>query len=478
MSESSDNPASEQKPAEPVKPAGPDPVAPLPRAARPGTPEAAPGGQISLQDLMALARTLSASGVDVEDAEGVRGTISREQRKFSRAGRAESPAKPVEAETGNDPAEDDRLTLPATDAEASVSGAPRESALPAMTARTRRRASSSSSRGPGLLVPAAIVLTLAGFIAAVWFVARLARPAPETRAVVASSVSQPEAHAPARALTARANELADKIADAALNDDPTKALALCVLARSEGTMIYGLAYQEARFATAIADYPAAAISINRSLDANEEVSECYLLRAGRLARTGKLEGVLRDYEAAAAAAPFESKPFFFWGESLRRLGRPQAALVRLGEAVARATDADMADFYRFKQRLALVEMDRAAEFADELKAKLALPAAPPDWVLTAAAVELRKGDFPAAGRFLDRAAASLSAEQLESRLRDYFFFGFARESTLARFFGPLLKARPAPVGAASPAPAASPMLPVEVPATPAPTPPLVALPPS
>lgn len=470
MSESSDNPEPEQKPAEPVKLTGPNPVAPSPRAARPGTPEATPGQQISLQDLMALARTLSASGVDVEDAEGARGPISREQRKFSRAGRTEGAARPAEGEAVDDQTEADRLTLPSTDPEtAAVPSAQRDGALPAMTARTRRRTSSSSSRGPGLLVPAAIVLTLAGVVAAVWFVARLARSTPETRPIVASSSAPAEVRPPARTLVARANELADKIADAARNNDPAKALALCVLARSEGTVIYGLAYQEARFAAATADFPAAAIAINRSLEANEEVSASYLLRAGLLARNGKPQGVLRDYEAAAAAAPFEPKPFFFWGESLRRFGRPQAALVRLEEAVARATDLDMADFYRFKERLTLIEMDRAPEFADELKARLAMPSPAPDWILTAAAMELHKGDFPAASRFLDRAAANLTPEQLESRLRDYFFFGFAHEPELSRFYDPILKARSVPPPAAPAVDALSPEAPSVTP--------VVALPP-
>lgn len=442
MSESSDNPEPEQKPAEPAKPAGPDPVAPSPRAAKPGAAETTPSGQINLQDLMALARTLSAAGVDVEDAEGVRSTISREQRKFSRAGRSDGAPKAAEGEASEAPLEDDRLTLPTIEAEA-AGGSPRDNALPAMTARTRRR-TSSSPRGPRWLALAAIVLALAGIVAAGRFIARLARPAPAPvlAASPTATASPQETRAPARTLSARANELADKIAEAARNNDPAKALALCVLARSEGTNIYGLAYQEARFAAATNDFPAAAIGINRSLDANEEVSASYILRAGLLARTGKQAGVLRDYEAAAAAAPFEPKPFFFWGEALRRTGRPQAALVRLEEAVSRATDPDTADLYRFKQRLTLIEMDRAAEIAEELKARLALPSPPPDWILTAAAVELRKGDFPAASRFLDRAAAAFTPEQLESRLRDYFFFGFAREPALARFYESILKTRP------------------------------------
>lgn len=456
MPESSDNPEGDQTP--PERPRAADPVAPAPRAPKSGPSEAPPTGQINLQDLLALARTLSGSSAKVEGTESVRGTISRDQRKFSRAKSSEAEAGEILTRDGSDP-----LTLPVGDPD-SATGALRDGALPGITARTRRRVT-GPSRGPGLLVPAAIILTLAGFIAAGWFIARLARPGPETHSTASASAPRPETHAPPRSLTARANELADKIAEAAKNNESAKALALCVLARSEGVNIPGLTYQEARFAAATADYPAAAIGINRSLDANEEVSASYLLQAGILARTGKREAVLRGYEAAAAAAPFEPRPFFFWGESLRRFGRPQAALVRLEEAVSRATDSDLADFYRFKERLTLIELDRAPEFADDLKAKLALPTPPPDWILTAAALELHKGDFPAASRFLDRAAAALTPAEMESRLRDFYFFGFAREPALAKYFERLLKLQGgAPVS--SPAPAASPSpsaAPVEAP---------------
>lgn len=448
MSESSDKPEPEQKPA------GAEPVAPAPRSVKAGTPEAAPAGQISLQDLMALARTLSASGVAVDDPEGVRGTISREQRKFSRArleGGGKPEGEPDDSVTGEGA---DRSSPPGSDPERTgADAAGKENALPSMTARTRR-SRSSPSRGPGLLVPAAIVLTLAALAAGIWFLARIARPAPEKTPPAAGAAARPEPRLPSMSMDPRVNELADKIAEAARSNDSAKALALCVLARSEGVRIEGLAYQEARFAAASGDYPAAAIAINRSLDLGQEVSACYLLQAGILARNFRPVAILRDYEAAATAAPFEPKPFFFWGEALRRSGRPQAALVRIDEAIARATDDEMADFYRFKHRLTLIELDRAAEFTDELKARLARPAPPPDWLLTAAALEMKKGDYPAAAGFLERVAAVVPPEEIKNRLRDFFLFGFAREPALAKFFAPLLK--PAPSAAGSPAPEASP----------------------
>ncbi len=470
MPESSDNPEAEQKPAGAPRTFTADPVAPSPRAAKAGAPEPAPGGQISLQDLMALARSLSASGIELEDPDAVRGTISREKRKFFKAepksAGAEIVDQPAEEEPGGE-----QPGMPESDA------GMKEASLPSMTVRTRRR-STVSARGPGLIVPAAIVLTLAAMAAAVWLLAKIARPAPEKATVAVASVAPSGMQA--LSLTARANELADKIADAARNHDPAKALALCVLARSEGLHLPGLAYQEARFASAAGDSPAAAVAISHSLDLGEEISACHILRASLIARNGKPEAVLREYEAAAAAAPFEPKPFFFWGESLRRSGRPQAALVRLEEAVARATDPDMADFYRFKERLTLIEIDRGAELADDLKAKLSAPAPAPDWILTAAAIELHKGDRAAATRFLDRAAALLTPDELENRLRDYYFFGFAREPALAKFYDPILNPTHVPVVAAgSPAPASSPFADLPLPPASAPgaVPPIVQLPP-
>lgn len=464
MPESSDNPPPGEKPAG-DKPAGAPAVPPSPRPAR-GTPEPVAGTHISLEDLLALARTLSETGGDLAEPE--RGPISRQQRKFSRGeirgARAEGGGatleKPVPEEPLGKTVPPDfpvPLTLPPAGGDPSLpfhgsSPLPLPASLPSMTARSRR--GRMPGRAGSWLWPAMVILVLVAFVGAVWLVAKIARP-DAVKIAPAPARATPDASSLPMSLKAGELDLIDKIAEAQKAGDAPKALALCVLLRSQSPNVYGLSYQEATLAATVGDFQAALVALNRSLRAGEEMSACYMLRAAILAKDSKPEAMLRDYEAASSAAPMDPKPFFFWGEMLRRSGRPQAALVRLHQASLRAKDRDSDEFYQFKTRLTLIEMDRGVELANDLKTRLAPPSPAPDWLLTAAALELRKGDVNAASGFLERASALLTPEQFSSRLRDYYFFGFSAEPALAKFYGPILKpaakAEAPPAGAVPPA---------------------------
>ena len=108
--------------------------------------------------------------------------------------------------------------------------------------------------------------------------------------------------------------------------------------------------------------------------------------------------------------------------------------------------------YRLAIRLTQIELGQEQAFATEMASQLAENPPAPDWLLTAAAVELHRNNLAAAASYLDKASGLMDKELFNMRLRDYFFYSYRFEKSLARFYRPA--ASPAP--AAAPAPSASP----------------------
>ena len=152
--------------------------------------------------------------------------------------------------------------------------------------------------------------------------------------------------------------------------------------------------------------PRVVLLLNKSIAEGEQVAASYNLR-GVLFNRQAVDKGLSDLKLAAQLDPFDAKDAFFVGEALRRQGKPQAALEYLQQAVNRLDNPFEESFYQFKYRLALLEAGREQEFAPELTAKLALNPPPVDWLFTAAAVEIHRGNLPAAGADLDKAQAQV-----------------------------------------------------------------------
>jgi tetratricopeptide (TPR) repeat protein len=252
--------------------------------------------------------------------------------------------------------------------------------------------------------------------------------------------------------------LIDQAVDAAAAGDAKKAAAVLDQVRHTSGHIDGLDYQLALLAFASGDFPSAMLSLNRSIAEGEEVGACYGQRGLIANQRGPARG-LHDFEAATQSAPFDAKGFFYWGEALRRSGKPQEALIHLRQAVERAsTPAEQAN-YQLKVRLTQIELGREKEFAPELAAEMALARPPGDWVLTAAAQDMHSGNFAAAAADLNRARQLMDPAQLSGALRDYFFQGYRTEVPLARIYSeimlPSTPSEPTPTPAATPAEALS-----------------------
>lgn len=93
------------------------------------------------------------------------------------------------------------------------------------------------------------------------------------------------------------------------------------------------------------------------------------------------------------------------------------------------------DFYALKLRLVKIDMSADAEFADELAAKLKRPTdAPTEWLLTAAAAEIKLGNYAAAGAHLARAKERLSPAAAAFLLNDQTFADQGWRKELAPVF--------------------------------------------
>jgi tetratricopeptide (TPR) repeat protein len=461
MPESSDPSPPERQP-DPAAPAKSSDAAarPRPRANPPNAQQAQQTkqtGTFSFNDLVHLARSLTGEEPPPSPNASARTLISRDQKKFSRQ-KSQPFAEP------SDSAADSPSDAPSEPEESPKSlSSPAPSASISASAPLRKSVSVAFARGSGggqsrrvrrsVLMP--FVLAQLAMIALVfvgWLIFRAPREEPDTARAVPPAPSKVSA-ASAAPLSPRAFELIDRMMEAEKAGDFRKALDLCEQIRRTERRAPGLDYRQALLSAKAGGGPQVVVALNHSLAANEELVNSHNLMAAMMLQQGNLAGAIREYEAAAQAGPFEDKAFFYWGEALRRMGQPQAALIRLDQAIDRARDPADEAFYQSKVRLTLIEMNREQEFAEELRTKLALNPPPVDWLVTAAAVELHRGKFDAAAGYLDQASKMVPPKLLEDWLRDSYLFGFAREKTLARFYGQL--APPAAPVSAETAPSAA-----------------------
>ncbi len=257
--------------------------------------------------------------------------------------------------------------------------------------------------------------------------------------------------------------LIDQAMAAEQNRDFKTAADLLGKVKASGEHVRGLTFQLAQLAVFEGDYVKALPLLNDALVEGENIGEVYNMRATLSAgRAGLTRGIgMNEYETSTKVDPFGARNFYYWGSALRRLGKEQAAIVRLKQAIDRLREPEEESLYRLTLRLAQIEAGQGKEFADDLAKQLALPNPSMDWLITAAAEEMHNGRFAAAAGYLDRASARGDSETFASRLRDYYLSQFRYEKELARFYpkGPSTKPAtamnpPAPVD--SPAPDASP----------------------
>ncbi len=396
-------------------------------------PETAPPG---FSEFMNLMKAMGANRAPTEEAAPVgRPLIPKEQKKFSR--RTTEPVKPTEVP--DNPATT-TLAPPSSSSEATAEK-PAPTAAPNVPAdllniERKRRSKDTSPQSPGVrLALQGLVFAL---IVASFFVGRATVPKAAPVAVVAAGepVTSKDGSEPGLL----PDNLLAKIDEALAAEsagDTRRANELLQSVKDGGAQVRGLDYHLALLNFSNGELARVLPQLNQSIAKGEEVAACYNLRGTLANRQGGVNRGIADLELASKIDPFNARYAFFLGEALRRRGQPQAALVALRQAYHRLREPALEGMYLLKIRLAELELGQAADFSAELAVRLAATPPPLDWVLTAAAVELHRGNMPAAAEYLEKAHNLVPERELLMRLRDFYFYGFSDRKELEKYFAPL-----------------------------------------
>lgn len=297
--------------------------------------------------------------------------------------------------------------------------------LPPQVVRLERRHSA------WLVFTGALCLVTLGLIAYLWM-----RMGPLSHLTVAArSPAAPRAAAhpttPQAEVSDEALSLANLALEAIQQGDFKKASGILAQARKDGVVLPGLAYQMALLAFKQGQRQEAEDWIERSIDANDSVAECWYVRANNSFATDGPASAAEDFDQAIRADPFDPRYYFFKAECLRRNGNAAAALAQFQQALrCRPTTADT-DLILFKIGLTRVESSEDLIYKTELHERVAQETVSGDTLLLAAADEIGRGAFPEAAEYLKRAALALPPKTFQARIRDYVFQAQAIQPDIA-----------------------------------------------
>ncbi len=230
---------------------------------------------------------------------------------------------------------------------------------------------------------------------------------------------------------AQALQIANDGLQAEHSSDPDKARKIYESALTKHLSPVGTNYRLALLAVQRNDRLDAEQRLERSrLDGENVADSCYVL-ARLAADKGDFEEAATQLQRATLAQPFNGRFFFYWGELLRRQGKPQAAVAAFEQALVRPYTAESGDLYLFKQRLAKVEFGHDEAFSTELADHLKAVPVGAEWLLLAAAQELDQEAYPAAAEHLRQASDRMPAAIYAGLTHDYFFQTYAKRSEVA-----------------------------------------------
>jgi tetratricopeptide (TPR) repeat protein len=183
------------------------------------------------------------------------------------------------------------------------------------------------------------------------------------------------------------------------------------------------------------NFIAADTALLAQISAGREVAKSFYLRAFNAARQRHFDDAFNFLQSSLAIDPLQADVFFQMCEVLRRQGKlpdavncgKQALLrVRSGYGISRATIA-------LKMRLAQIEAGQLAEVEAELaEARKASPVAA-EWLFTAAALAVQRGDLAAAAEELTKARELMPRDEFNAWIGDYFFRMSTGKPELAPF---------------------------------------------
>lgn len=224
-------------------------------------------------------------------------------------------------------------------------------------------------------------------------------------------------------------------AQALSEGDYEKARKILLIAREQNPKAYGIKYGLAVIAFSQGKRDEAATLLQESLSAGEMSADSHNLLGVINMQNGKTEEAILAFQAAVAAAPQNPQPLLNLAEAHRANNDPKLAYDPLRKLIAR--DPNQRSLYEMKLRFAQIDagdLDEVVRSTDALiKEKgdqLSI-----DWVLTAAAISLRKGRMKEATTLLEQAKQVMPPDVFRNAMEDHAFKFFATESAMAPFYG-------------------------------------------
>jgi tetratricopeptide (TPR) repeat protein len=151
------------------------------------------------------------------------------------------------------------------------------------------------------------------------------------------------------------------------------------------------------------DYDSADKLFEKSIAFSEDLAGSNYYRGIIATHRHDLKAATRHFEAAASDAPFSPNYYYYWGEVLRLDLKPKEAKQRYGQAERRsATDSDRA-VCQFKIRMSRIEAAESSQVEAELEQQKARGPLSIGWLMTDAAMQIRRGHVEEARELMEKA---------------------------------------------------------------------------
>ena len=261
------------------------------------------------------------------------------------------------------------------------------------------------------LAATAVVMFGLGYLAAVWL-----RPAAP---VVPGGTPAPE---PAVWRPASIEILQRAVAADRAGDLKAATTLLSDLAASQPNLP-GLERYRADLLVREGNFLGAEMMMLAQVNAGREVAQSQYVRAFNAARQRHFDDAARYLEASIAQNPLSADSFYQLGELMRRQGKFAEAVDYDKQALlrVRATHGIAPALIAMKSRLAQIEAGQVAEAEAALAAARKTPPLAAEWLFTAAALSLQKGDRAAAAEALTKAREMMPREEFNAWIEDYYF---------------------------------------------------------
>lgn len=143
-----------------------------------------------------------------------------------------------------------------------------------------------------------------------------------------------------------------------------------------------------------------------------------------------------SFGLAVALDPARPDFFYFWGECLRRDGKPQEAIDKFRSALLRNQYENAEGLFQLKLWLSEIQADKeeSTGAGREIDASLALPRPPYEALFAAAGRAIKVGRFPDAADFMKRAQSITEPAVFRVILQDPTFLEESTRPQLAGFY--------------------------------------------